>query len=366
MPSDTGQSTPPHYVIHGAGAVGGSMGAILARSGRRVTLVARPAVVTAIRAQRGLSLVCAGTATLVPLEAVTRIDEITPGPNIRLLLTMKAGDLQSALPLASAALGAGTPTVTWQNGIRAEASAHSWFPDLLGGIVRATSTMLTPGEVRIRTPGILILGRWPHGRAADDPFLDAVIADLINAGFDAVASPDIVADKGLKLVVNLFSGVSPLVRADGSAMPAAARLERNVIIEGARILKAAGIAFHPAGGRGDDVTAMLAHLAGRAARHGTFDGVHNSTWQNLHHPGRRLENEYMNGEIITLAARLGRAAPWNQCLLDLLTEAHERALGPNALGDDELAVRLVGLTDPLPWRADEDDISALADDISAS
>ena len=230
-----------------------------------------------------------------------------------------------------------------------------WFPELLGGVVRATSTMLKPGEVRIRTPGILILGRWPRGPAGDDPILETMRTDLVNAGFDAVTSPDIVADKGLKLVVNLFSGVSPLVLADGSAMPAAARLERNVVIEGARILKAAGIPFHPAGGRGDDVTAMLKHLAGRAARNRTLDGVHNSTWQNLHHAGRRLENDYMNGEIVRLAEGLGRAAPWNQRLLDLLAEVHDRQLGPNALGDDELASRLVDLTDPSPWRADEDD-----------
>ncbi len=351
-------SATRHYVIYGAGAVGGSMGALLARAGFRVTLVARPSVVAAIETQGGLSLVSGGVTSLIPIEAVTQIDHVTRLEEMRLFMTMKAGDLRPALPLAQAALGADVPIVTWQNGIRAEAEAHPYFSNLMGGIVRATSTLLTPGEVRIRVPGILILGRWPKGGTDPDPLVDDVVNDLVRAGFDAVLSPDIVADKGLKLLVNLFSGVSPLVRAVGTAMPAAARLERNVVLEGARVLKAAGISFHPAGGRGDKVTTMLAALAGRSVRHGNQDGIHNSTWQNLHHAGRRLENDYMNGEIVRLAAREGLAAPWNQRLLNLLIEMHERGTGPNVLADDELAARLSDLTDPEPWRADEDDHSS--------
>lgn len=345
-----------HYIIHGAGAVGGTMGALLARAGFHVTLVARPRVVAAIAVQGGLKLVEAGVPAIVPVRAVDRIERVEADARPVVCFTMKAGDLAPALPAARTALGAHATAVTWQNGIRAEREAEGYFPDLVGGIVRATSTMLDPGEVRIRTPGILVLGRWPKGRGdGGDDTLAAIHADLVAAGFDAVISPDIAADKGLKLLVNLFSGVSPLVSADGTAMPSAARLERNVVIEGARILRAAGIPFHPAGGRGDDVTTMLAHLAGRAVRHRTEDGVHNSTWQNLHHAGRRLENDYMNGEIVSLAAGLRREAPWNRRLLDLLLDVHARGLGPNALTDAELAVRLADLDDPDPWRPGVDD-----------
>ncbi|HEX7879922.1 MAG TPA: 2-dehydropantoate 2-reductase N-terminal domain-containing protein, partial [Candidatus Eisenbacteria bacterium] len=348
---------PHHYIIHGAGAVGGTMGALLARAGFQVTLVARPAVVEAIAAQGGLRLIAAGVPGIIAVRAVDRIERVEPAGHPVVCFTMKAGDLAPALPAARAALGTGVAAVTWQNGIRAEHQAEEHFTDVVGGIVRATSTMLDPGEVRIRTPGILVLGRWPEGRkGVTDDRVETIRADLVTAGFDAVVSPRIAADKGLKLLVNLFSGVSPLVAADGTAMPATARLERNVVIEGARILKAVGIPFHPAGGRGDDVTTMLAHLAGRSVRHRTEDGVHNSTWQNLHHAGRRLENDFMNGEIVSLAAGLGEAAPWNRRLLDLLVEVHGRGLGPNALTDSELAARLTDLADPDPWRPGVDDI----------
>ena len=104
---------PRHYVIHGAGAVGGSMGALLARSGCRVTLVARPAVVGAIQARGGISLVTGGEETIVPLGAVTSIDQVSPDAGTRLFLCMKAGDLLPALPPARAALGESVPAVTW-------------------------------------------------------------------------------------------------------------------------------------------------------------------------------------------------------------------------------------------------------------
>jgi 2-dehydropantoate 2-reductase len=210
--------------------------------------------------------------------------------------------------------------------------------------------------VRIRTPGILILGRWPVPLSPDrDADLEETVADLRAAGFDAVASPNIAADKGLKLLVNLFSGVTPLVRPDGRPAPAVLRFERNVIVEGARVLAAAGRPFHAAGGRGDDVTAMLRHLSGKAPRPAVADGVHNSTWQNLAIPGRRLENDYMNGEIVRLARERGLPAPWNQRLLDILVDVQARGLGPDSLSDGDLASRIRDLDDPAPWRPEEDD-----------
>jgi 2-dehydropantoate 2-reductase len=345
-----------HYIVLGAGAVGGTLGALLARAGHPVTLVARAATVRAIETQGGLVHVVAGERHLVPLAAVTAPEEVTLAGRPVLFFAMKAGDLGPALEPAARAFGPAALAVTWQNGLRAEDGAASRFHNLLGGVVRATSTMLVPGEVRIRTPGILILGRWPVPPSPQpDPDLDATVADLRGAGFDAVASPDIAADKGLKLLVNLFSGVTPLVRPDGRPAMAVLRFERNVIVEGARVLSAAGRPFHAAGGRGDDVTAMLRHLSEKAPRAPVADGVHNSTWQNLATPGRRLENDYMNGEIVRLARERGVSAPWNQRLLDILADVQARGLGPDSLRDADLAARIADLPDPPPWHPDEDD-----------
>jgi len=80
--------------------------------------------------------------------------------------------------------------------------------------------------------------------------------------------------------------------------------------------------------------------------------VHNSTWQNLHTPGRRLENDFMNGEIVTLAERLGLTAPgtggsW-PCSKRRwpATPVPERSATPNS------AAASRNLADPEPFRED--------------
>lgn len=345
---------PDHYIVLGAGAVGGTLGALLARSGRRVTLVGRPALVEAVRRQNGLHHIVAGEKRLVRLEAVSGIAEVEPGPAI-LFVTVKAGDLSPALEAARVVIPRETLVVTWQNGIRAEETALPLFPNLLGGIVRATSTMIVPGEVRIRNPGILIVGRAPAAiPGATDPEVERVAGDLRAAGFDAAVSPDIRADKALKLLLNLISGASPLVKLDGEPKPNLTRVEKAILIEGARVLTAAGIPAWAASGKGDDVATMLRHLAGRQPRPKALDSVHNSTWQNLATPGRRLENDFMNGEIVRLARERRLGAPWNERLLSILEEVHGRGAGPNSYSDGELGACFEDLAPPPPWtEADE-------------
>lgn len=338
-----------HYLILGAGAVGGTMGALLSRAGHAATLIGRPALAAAVAAQGGLRLVEAGRESLVPVEARASLAGLAWRGRPVLCLAMKAGDLGAALPVARAALPADTLTITWQNGIRAEDEARPFFPDLFGGIVRATSTMLEPGEVRIRTPGVLILGRDPAPLTGADPELDGLLADLRSAGYDAVASTDIRSDKALKLLVNLFSGASPLVRLDGQPAPELTRVECNVLIEGAQVLRAAGVPFEARAPRGDDVPTMLRHLRDRRPRPVSADRVHNSTWQNLHTPGRRLENDYMNGEIVTLARGLGLGAPWNQRLLELLNDVQAQGLGPGPFDDAAFGRRFADLPEPGPF-----------------
>lgn len=342
-------SSSTHHIIYGAGAVGGTLGLLLHQSGRRVTLVSRPAIAEAAARQGGVRFIRAGREELVRVEIVTDPAAVRPVGPARLHFTMKAGDLAPAIVRARETLGAATPVVTWQNGLRAEKEAHAAFPDLIGGIVRGTSTMLVPGEVRIRTPGILIVGRYPPREEGPlDVALDDLVADLVAAGYDAVASPDIRSDKALKLLVNLFSGAGPLVRVDGSPTPNLIQVECQVVREGAGILRAAGIPFSPLSGRGDDVGVMLRHIAARHPRPPTSDGVHNSTWQNLNTPGRRLENGYMNGEIVVIARSIGRDAPWNARLLALLDRTHAAGGGPGAMTDQELGACFADLPPPPP------------------
>lgn len=338
-------SSPAHHIIYGAGAVGGTLGILLHRSRACVTLVSRPPVADAARRAGGLHFREAGREERVAVDIVTDPGAVVVRGAPRVHFTMKAGDLAPALRRTATVFGVDVPVVTWQNGIRAEAEAHALFADVIGGIVRGTSTMLAPGEVRIRAPGILIVGRYPPRTGGEDTALAALRDELAAAGYDAVVTPDIRSDKALKLLVNLFSGAGPLVRSDGAPTPELTRVECQVVTEGARVLTAAGIPFVALSGRGDDVPTMLRHIAGRQPRPPAGDGVHNSTWQNLSTPGRRLENGYMNGEILALARTAGLGAPWNERLLAVLEEVHASGGGPGVMTDAEFGKRFADLTE---------------------
>ncbi len=313
------------YVIHGAGAVGSALAAYLARRGHPVTAVARPAHAEAIRAGRGLRTISRDETFLAPVTAVTAFPAALPGDAV-VFLTVQAPDVAEAAATVSEAART-RAVVTWQNGIRAEETAAPLCPRLYGGVVRFTATLLDPGEVRLRRPGQLIVGRYPRGR---DALAEEVVADLDAAGFTAAVSPEIGADKALKLLVNLVSGPPVLMKRTG-AEPALARVQVAVLEEGRRALQAAGFRPEPASGLGQGAEELLARFRAGGSPPDTTGGVYNSTWQNLHHRRPRLENDFYHGEIVRLARSHGLDAPVNARVLALLEEARERGLGPESM-----------------------------------
>ena len=312
------------YVIVGAGAVGSALGGYLSRRGHPVHLVGREAHVEAIQKQGGLNVVCRAEAFLAPLTASARIPDALPDDSI-LFLTVQSPDVEKTLIEWRGF--AGLPLVTWQNGLRAEDTASHYFADVYGGVVRFTSTLLVPGEVRLRSPGSLILGRWPRGKNA----LSAEIAgSLGKAGFHLAESAEIAEDKALKLLVNLVSGPAVLLH-HTEKEPVLAAVQVALLEEAFRVFAAAGIRATPTSGIGETEDALLAHFKSGGQKPDTAGGVYNSTWQNLHFRRARLENDYYHGEIIRFGRILGIPTPVNERALELLESARIAGLGPETL-----------------------------------
>jgi len=100
--------------VFGAGAIGGFLGAKLARSGAQVSLVARGANLAAIRAD-GLKLRTDGKETVVRLPATDDPTEL--GPQDYVIVTLKANQVDAALKYFPPLLGPETAIVTAVNGI---------------------------------------------------------------------------------------------------------------------------------------------------------------------------------------------------------------------------------------------------------
>ncbi|MEV7329173.1 2-dehydropantoate 2-reductase N-terminal domain-containing protein [Micromonospora sp. NPDC093244] len=320
------------YVIIGAGAVGGTIGARLAEAGRDVTLVARGTHLDAIR-DRGLTLRQPDGDITVRLDAVDRPGDRPLPADTVLVLTVKSQDTAGALAawVDAPVAGGGTagerlPLVTAQNGVANERTALRLFADVHPVCVWLPATHLQPGVVVANGyphPGMLHIGRYPDG--ADDTDR-AVSADLTAAGFVAPVREDVLRWKYGKLLSNLGNGLQALL---GQDIPDA--LAERVRAEGVAVLAAAGIAHtspqEEKAERGDLVG--LRPVAGEARSGG-------STWQSLARGTGRTEVDHLNGEVVLLGRLHGVPTPANAAVQRAVRRAVRERVGAGAFPLTEL------------------------------
>ena len=182
------------YLVYGAGAVGGVIGAHLHLAGTHVTLVARRTHLAAIR-RDGLVIDRSEGREAVPVAAVAGAAETEWDSDTVVLLCVKGHQTAAALDDLAAHAPSETVVVSAQNGIDNEPAILRRFEATYGICVMLPATHLEPGVVVQKchpTPGILDLGRVPDGT---DATAEAIAADLRDAGFESVPRPDIMAWK---------------------------------------------------------------------------------------------------------------------------------------------------------------------------
>ncbi len=221
-----------HYVLYGAGAVGGVIGGRLHFAGHDVTLVARGAHLDRIRAD-GLVLDTAEGRHAARAPATDTAAGIEWHDDTVVVLAVKSHQTEAALADLVRHAPATVPVVCAQNGVTNEPATLRRFAHTYAITVMLPAQHVEPGVVVQGchpVPGILDIGRYPSGT---DQVTDRVSADLRSAGFESVPRPDIMAWKHRKLVTNAVGDVSavlpdeadelkPLVRAEAEAALAAA------------------------------------------------------------------------------------------------------------------------------------------------
>jgi 2-dehydropantoate 2-reductase len=135
------------FAILGSGAVGGYFGAKLARSGQDVTFVARGAHLAAIR-DGGLRVQSAKLGDFVaraPAESDTR----KVGPVDCAIVSVKAYDNATALPMLTPLIGAQTVVLTLQNGVDSaeDVAAVVGERHVLGGTTYVATALEAPGLI---------------------------------------------------------------------------------------------------------------------------------------------------------------------------------------------------------------------------
>jgi 2-dehydropantoate 2-reductase len=286
-----------HYVLYGAGAVGGVIGARLHLAGHHVTLVARGEHLARIRTD-GLRLDTADGVHEIRTAAVDTAGHVDWSAGPVVVLAVKSHQTEAALADLVRFAPEATPVVCAQNGVANEPATLRLFPETYAITVMLPSLHLEPGLVVQGchpVPGILDLGRYPEGT---DAVTEQVAADLRSAGFESVPRPDIMAWKYRKLVTNAVSDVSAVLPDEADDLRPMVRTEAEAV------LAAAGVPL---------VTyeADLARRGDLLAYRSDVDGP-NSLGQSLLRGTPGTEVDFRAGEIVLLGRLHGVPTPVNE------------------------------------------------------
>ncbi|PZG22678.1 ketopantoate reductase family protein [Nonomuraea aridisoli] len=286
------------YIVVGAGAVGGTIGARLHQGGHDVLLVARGAHYEALR-RDGLRLITPESDETLDIPAAdgpvpTRDDDV-------LILATKSQDTIAALDPWPRDL----PVVCAQNGVANERMVLRRFERVYGMCVWLPAQHLEPGVVVAPGhpySGMLHVGRYPQGV---DDLGHRIVTDLGKRGLVARAAPDVMRWKYGKLLGNLANAVDALV---GRA-PGASEVAERARAEARTVLERAGIAY--------STPEEEAEVRGHKVDARPIEGVERgggSSWQSLARASGSIEADYLNGEIVLLGREHGVPTPVNEVL----------------------------------------------------
>jgi 2-dehydropantoate 2-reductase len=318
------------WVVYGAGAVGGVLGARLYDAGQDVVLVARGPHLHVIR-ERGLTLATPDGTRTLPLPAVGTAAELEAGQPTTVLLAVKSHQTHTAIEDLTAFLSRTTPVVSLQNGVANEPTLLRFFDDVQGVCVMMPTGHLEPGVVEQHcspVPGLLDVGRFPGG--CDDS-TRRVAEAFRGAGFESEPRPDIMAWKYRKLLMNLGNAVQACCGESDGASDLADRARA----EGEAVLAAAGISVVSAATDRERRGSLLnvREIPGRARGGG-------SSWQSLRRGTGTIESDYLNGEVVLLGRLHGEATPVNELLRSTAQRLAREGAQPGSLDAADLLRQL--------------------------
>jgi 2-dehydropantoate 2-reductase len=317
------------FVVYGAGAVGGVVGARLHQQGHDVTLVARGAHLEALRAD-GLRLVDPDGEVTLRMEAVGGPEEIELGSGTVVLLATKSQDTQAAVDRLARVAPSSTPVVCMQNGVANERVALRSFEPVYGMCIVCPAVHLEPGRVEASAHGISGLfdvGRYPRG---SDARAGEISAAFTEARCESIARPDIMRWKYRKLLNNLSNVLDALCGPESRDSD----VSRRARDEASACLDAAGIDVAT---EEEDRERRGEALRWDSAASRSRPGA--STWQSLAR-GAGVETDYLNGEIVLLGRLHGVPTPVNLALVELVHEASRAGAAPGSWSLDDVIQRV--------------------------
>lgn len=322
--------------VVGAGAIGGTLAAMLDRAGDEVVVTARGEQLDAIRA-RGLTMTGAWGDHVARVGAA----QVLPEPPDLALLTVKAQDAAAAAT-ANAQVLAGVPVVVVQNGLTGPQALRSVLPQspLMAGLSLIAAAYLEPGSITVTASNTTVLA----ADTATETDLRAA-AGVLRRAVPVTVARDLVGAQWSKLVVNQLNAAPAVTGLAGQQALAAPRLRTAIasaMRETVRVGRAAGVQPSGVPGVTPGVLRLLVTLppalSGRLVAARLVAGMGpvpnlGSTLQSIRR-GRPTEIDHLSGAVAAEGDRLGVPTPVNHRIVELVREVAEtgRFLAPDTAG----------------------------------
>ncbi len=287
------------FAIVGAGGVGGYFGARLAADGNDVVFIARGAHRQAM-AKKGLKVLSKKGDVLIEKPQLFSNPRET-GLCDLILFCVKLWDTEEAAHLIKPLLAHDTAVVPLQNGVTAvdQLSAMLGARHVLGGVARIASVIEAPGVIRHSG----MVARLIFGELDGLPSWrqECLLSACIGAAIDAEVSEDIATEIWRKFVMLApLAGAACFYRCSIGELlgvPERRALFETLVAETAAVARAKGAALGPA-------TEIQVDQA--------LDKFPPETKPSMLHDleaGRRLELDWLNGEVVRLGRTLGIDTP---------------------------------------------------------
>jgi 2-dehydropantoate 2-reductase len=317
--------------IFGAGAIGGFLGARLARAGIDVTFIARGPHLAAMQAN-GVTLVSGGERVTVRPRCVASAADA--GVQDYVVVTLKAHGLPAAAAQIATMMGPDSALVTGINGIpywyfygldgpyrdrvveSVDPGGLLWdvLPprQAIGCVVYPAAEVIEPGVIEHTYGDRFTLGE-PDGSRS--PRIEALSKAMIAAGLKAPVRPKIRDELWVKLWGNLaFNPVSALTAATLDRITGDEGLRtlcRGMMLEAKTVAEALGVRF------AIDVDKRIAG--------GAEVGVHKTSMLQDLERGRPMEIDALLGSVVELGTMLGEPMPLCRSVLALVRERGRQA-----------------------------------------
>jgi 2-dehydropantoate 2-reductase len=326
-------------VIWGAGAIGGTIGAYLARAGAKALLVDADAAHVAALNAHGLKITGPIEEFSASVRAVTP-DQVT-GPIRHVLLAVKGQHSTAAARMIAPLLGAEGSVLSLQNGLNAEAiAAEIGAERTLLALVNFASDYIEPGVVHYGGRGSVMIGEL-------DGRVTARVADyvaLLRRFDDAIEASDNVLGllwgkigyAGLLIATSLTNDTMADVLGDRRWQPLLGRIGTE-IMRAARADNVApiGVDGFDAEGFGHGDAIRIAASCDEMADHYRHSAkTRSGIWRDLAVRKRKTETGPLLGPVITAGQRHGIATRTVARLAAMIGEIED---GRRGFGQDNLA-----------------------------